>query len=73
LIHSLKVDGKDFTVEIIDSVADYVTLMKQIFDFENLKEFLKKFPILINCMNAGELLVDVHCYWAWIKDLCVSS
>lgn len=39
-------------MEVVDSVADYVGLMKEIFDFPQLKEFLKTYPVLINCMNG---------------------
>uniref|UniRef100_A0A182Q403 phosphoglucomutase (alpha-D-glucose-1,6-bisphosphate-dependent) n=1 Tax=Anopheles farauti TaxID=69004 RepID=A0A182Q403_9DIPT len=34
------VDGAPFTVEVIDSVSDYVLLMKEIFDFERLRDFV---------------------------------
>lgn len=34
------VDGKPFVVDVIDSVADYVELMKSIFDFAKLKAFV---------------------------------
>ncbi|KAI8818486.1 uncharacterized protein EV422DRAFT_537161 [Fimicolochytrium jonesii] len=34
----------DFTIEVIDSVDDYVILMKEIFDFALLKNFFKKRP-----------------------------
>ena len=45
-------EGGEFTVEVIDSVADYVELMKEIFDFEELKK--NKLPILIDCLNGGQ-------------------
>lgn len=32
--------GKQFVVEVIDSVADYVQLMREIFDFEKLRSFV---------------------------------
>jgi phosphoglucomutase len=35
-----QVDGKPFVVEIIDSVANYVALMKEIFDFDKLASFV---------------------------------
>lgn len=38
--NSFEVGGKKFVVDIIDSVADYVTLMKSIFDFSKLKAFV---------------------------------
>lgn len=34
------VNGKAFVVDVIDSVSDYVSLMKTIFDFEKLKAFV---------------------------------
>jgi phosphoglucomutase len=48
-------------VEVIDSVADYVSLMKQIFDFSSLRNLLegsegqKPFKVLINSLNGGKL------------------
>ncbi|CAG7836456.1 unnamed protein product, partial [Allacma fusca] len=47
---TFQVDGREFVVEVIDAVADYVELMKEIFDFEKLKA--SRLPILINCMNG---------------------
>lgn len=38
--NSFDVNGKPFVVDIIDSVADYVELMKSIFDFSKLKTFV---------------------------------
>lgn len=37
---SFDVSGVKFTVDVIDSVADYVELMKSIFDFNKLKAFV---------------------------------
>ena len=44
-----------FTVEVVDSVSDYVVLMKGIFDFELIKKFLENnaFNLLMDCMNGG--------------------
>lgn len=39
-VNSYEVAGKPFVVEVIDSVADYVRLMKEIFDFDKLKDFV---------------------------------
>ena len=56
---TVQVDGKPFTVDIIDSVNDYVTLMKEIFDFASIKKLIQgsnerpPFQILINAMNGG--------------------
>ncbi|XP_043270465.1 phosphoglucomutase [Venturia canescens] len=56
--NTLSVDGKSFVVDVIDSVNDYVSLMKEIFDFESIKKLLQgtnerpKFEILIDAMNG---------------------
>jgi phosphoglucomutase len=53
-------------VEVVDSVADYVSLMKHIFDFSSLRDLLKgseghePFRVLINSLNGGKL--HVLCY-----------
>uniref|UniRef100_U5ELU3 phosphoglucomutase (alpha-D-glucose-1,6-bisphosphate-dependent) n=1 Tax=Corethrella appendiculata TaxID=1370023 RepID=U5ELU3_9DIPT len=39
-VNKFDVGGKEYTVEVIDSVADYVLLMKEIFDFDKLKDFV---------------------------------
>ncbi|XP_058461046.1 phosphoglucomutase [Malaya genurostris] len=39
-VNNYEVEGKPFVVEVIDSVADYVRLMKGIFDFDKLKNFV---------------------------------
>lgn len=54
-IISVEVDGRPFTVDIIDSVNDYVELMKEIFDFASIRKLLQgnAFKILINSMNGG--------------------
>lgn len=59
------VDGSSFQVEVIDSVSDYLGLMKEIFDFESIKKHIQGgFKILINCMHgvtgtyASRIFVD---------------
>lgn len=60
-IHSttIQVDENPFTVEIIDSVDDYLEHMKNIFDFSSIKILLQgsndrpAFKVLINAMNGG--------------------
>ena len=60
-IHSttIQVDENPFTVEIIDSVDDYLEHMKNIFDFSSIKTLLQgsndrpAFKVLINAMNGG--------------------
>lgn len=39
-VNNYEVAGKPFVVEVIDSVQDYVRLMKEIFDFAKLKAFV---------------------------------
>ncbi len=55
--HTLNIDGKSFQVEIIDSVKDYVELMKEIFDFPLLKDFVQDFKIIANGMNGSKFLL----------------
>lgn len=58
-IQEFQVDGHTFTVEVIDSVADYVEYMKEIFDFAAIKDLIhgsngqKPLNVLINAMNGG--------------------
>ncbi|KAI8808657.1 hypothetical protein BJ742DRAFT_892953 [Cladochytrium replicatum] len=56
-----------FVVEVVDSVDDYVTLMKEIYDFESIKGFFearKDFTVLFDAMHgvtgpyAKRILVD---------------
>lgn len=60
---TFQVDGKPFTVEIVDSVRDYVSLMKEIFSFENIKKLIQggdgrpPFQVLINAMNGGTCVI----------------
>lgn len=57
---TFKVEDRDFTVEVIDSVKDYLELMESIFDFEKLQllikgsETRKPFKLLINSMHGGK-------------------
>lgn len=47
------VDGKEFSVQVIDSVLDYVEYMKEIFDFPALKNYLSTGKqVLIDAMNG---------------------
>lgn len=39
-VSNFDISGKPFTVEVIDSVADYVRLMREIFNFDKLREFV---------------------------------
>ncbi|CAG9862619.1 unnamed protein product [Phyllotreta striolata] len=56
--NTFNVDGRDFVVEVIDSTADYVKLMKEIFDFKKLRTLIRgteqraAFNVLIDSMNG---------------------
>lgn len=56
---TVQVDGKEFTVDVIDSVNDYLEHMKDIFDFSSIKQLIQgsndrpPFKVLINAMNGG--------------------
>jgi len=49
------VDGRPFTVEVIDPVKDYVDLMKTIFNFNEIKNYLVKnnFKLLMNSLHGA--------------------
>jgi len=54
--YNYSVEGKNFTVQVIDPVADYVDLMKSIFDFEMIKKLVGeegKLKVLINSMHGA--------------------
>jgi phosphoglucomutase len=47
------IDGREFSVKVIDSVQDYLELMKTIFDFEALKKFFKSgVKVTIDSLNG---------------------
>jgi len=57
-VQKFEVDGRQFVVEVIDPVDDYVRLMKSIFDFKKLSSLLTgsekrpAFNVLIDSMNG---------------------
>jgi phosphoglucomutase len=54
--HTFNIDNRIFVVQIIDSVNDYMELMKEIFDFDALKRFFKSgVRITVNSLNGGDL------------------
>ena len=57
---SFKVDGKDFVVEIIDQVDDYLEMMKNIFDFNMIKQYLKSNKVLLNSLHGGMLSFSIY-------------
>lgn len=40
---TVRVDGNQFTVDVIDSVNDYLELMKDIFDFSSIRKLLDQY------------------------------
>lgn len=58
-IHDIDVTSfGDFSIEVVNSVDDYVILMKSIFDFDSIKTFLGngKFKVLFDGMHGGNKL-----------------
>ncbi|GFS74077.1 phosphoglucomutase [Nephila pilipes] len=52
-INDYLIDNEPFRVEIVDSVDDYLLLMKEIFDFPSIKSHISGgFKLLINCMHG---------------------
>ncbi|KAF5281898.1 hypothetical protein FQR65_LT14482 [Abscondita terminalis] len=57
-VQQFEVDGREFIVEVIDPVDDYVQLMKSIFDFKKLSSLISgsetrpPFNVLIDSMNG---------------------
>ncbi|CAB3230213.1 unnamed protein product [Arctia plantaginis] len=57
-VSNFDVNGSKFTVEVIDSVNDYVAYMKEIFDFRQIKALIqgtpqrKPFNVLIDAMSG---------------------
>ncbi|CAH2043208.1 unnamed protein product, partial [Iphiclides podalirius] len=57
-VQTFTVEGRQFVVEVIDPVNDYVNYMKEIFDFERIKELIqgsekrKPFKVLIDSMSG---------------------
>ena len=59
--------GGEYTVEVIDSVQDYLQLMKEIFDFSALKAMITgagggtKINVLANALSGGAHSLCVIC------------
>jgi len=51
-VNTYVVDGADFEVEVMDSLKDYVDMMKSIFDFPAIKEYLRSTKILLNSLHG---------------------
>lgn len=49
-------DERTFIVQVIDSVRDYSELMQSIFDFDQLRTFIKSgFKITVNALSGGPI------------------
>ena len=61
-IQLFTVDGNKFSVEVLDSVQDYLDYMKEIFDFPSIKQLLSgeggqnKLYITANSLHGGMLI-----------------
>jgi len=51
-VKKFNIGQEDFEVEVVDSVDDYVVLMKSIFDFNLIKDHLKGIKILLNSLHG---------------------
>ena len=52
----------NFTIEIIDPVNDYVELVKELFDFDLIKNFFVKNPnykVLVDSLHGGIVSVEI--------------
>lgn len=68
-------NGKTFSVEVVDSVSEYLQLMKEVFDFVKLKQFLtgEKAPkIILNAMHGGKFWIYMHIR-SFISDITLHS
>lgn len=58
-VNNYTVDGKSFTVDVVDSVTDYVRLMREIFDFDKLRAYVtgqktgSPLKMRIDSLNGG--------------------
>ena len=44
--------SRTFTVNVIDSVDEYLNLMKSIFNFASIKKYTDQHRVLVNCLNG---------------------
>lgn len=72
-----KIDKHEMVVEVIDSVADYVAYMKELFDFNSIKELLHgegcpKMDILLDSMHGvtGPYVRKIFCEELGIDQKC---
>lgn len=64
--HEFNIDGKNFFVDVVDSVDAYAEMFQMIFDFDKIKNlFAQGFKVRFDCMHAvngpyaKRLLVDI--------------
>jgi phosphoglucomutase len=72
ITHYTSADGSLFTVEVFDSSADYVPLLKSIFDFPALRAFLAQpdFKFTFDGMNG---VAGAHARTIFVDELGVSA
>lgn len=51
-VQTFSIEGSEFTVEVIDSIDEYVEMMKSIFDFNLIREHLQGMKILVNSLHG---------------------
>jgi phosphoglucomutase len=56
-------------VEVIDSVSDYVQLMKEIFDFSSIREFVSSTPSFTFLFDAMHAVTGHYATQIFIKEL----
>ena len=59
-------EGREFVVEVISPVDDYLEMMKDIFDFNMIKMYLKGNKILLNSLHGGKI-------WLLITNSSINS
>ena len=55
------VNKKEFHVQVVDSVDEYLHMMKDIFDFTTLRNYVKEqeLKICVNGMSGGKLYKEI--------------
>lgn len=75
-VYEFQVDGKPFTVEVVDSVNEYVEYMKEIFDFAAIRKFIHPsdgkapFKVLMDAMHG---VTGPYVRRIFIEELCCNQ
>jgi phosphoglucomutase len=75
-IYSNVIKYQNLFFQVVDSLQDYVDLMKEIFDFATIKEYLKTHKVLINSLHGGNEERKCHLidyFMVFIETLLCSS